>query len=573
MPQPKLLITTALIGAFLFSGCQFNPDEKNSAANILTSTFTEIKVDPREKYDDFLYSNPRDQEFYDQAYLQAEYHRPIIKPVFGGIIPYNPDLGPEIASFFHRLEDKGAEVERVVIIARNYGEASRHSKVSTTLPYETPYGLLEPDTQTISALFDRWVLFPEEKRFKEEKTISFFTPYIKRTFPNAKVVPILFEDNLSLTDAQVVGKFLARELGDRRTVTLAVSNFSNHPQFDLARFQTRYARSAIEAGEFYRLNHLNLDSLPAIQALNAFLNPHQAYTTIPHSKGIKDRGFVMEYFLEGAPRPSPEVTMIAAGDIMIDRYVRTLMERNTPDYPFEKISPQGLLRSGHIIHANLEGPVTDERPRVGDVIFKFDPEMIDILIRHGINLVTIANNHTLDQGATGFENTKKYLTKAGLAWVGHPLNETEGHTYITEINGLKIGFIGFHDATIRLDVDKAIADIKSLDPLVDHLVVTIHWGPEYVPASQRQKDLGHAFIDAGADAIVGHHPHVVQEIEWYNEKPIIYSLGNFIFDQYWSQATQKGLTIGLIFSPNNIELYEFPISLPKSQPALNLPTN
>lgn len=565
----KKLFPLIVLLTFAVSGCTLklaNPQE--AASNVLGDAVT---------YSEFLNSKPNDREFYEDAFIQAEAQRPIQKPIKAGLLPFDTTLSPEIGAYFQRLLRIGPEVETVILVAGNYGPADRHARTTTLLPYKTPYGVLEPETAVIEGLIEDWRLFDAPDTFKREKAIGFFAPYIKKTFPNAKIIPVLVEGTLPPEQSEYLGTVLAEATKDKKTVLLSVSNFSNHPQLDLARFQTRFARSSIEAGDFHNLFSLNLDSIPSVYVLKGFIDTHKSYETIFQAKGMttpidptqtKPRGYIMEYFLDGEPTPTPEATLIAVGDIMLDRYVRTLMERYGEDYPFEKISPQGLLRSAHITLANFEGPVADERPRVGDVIFKFDPWMIDLIKRHGINLVTIANNHTLDQGQKGLDDTKRHLNEKNLDWIGHPLNETEGHTLIKEINGLQIGFIGLHDATIRLDDTIAIEAIESMRPNVDTLIVTIHWGPEYVPASQRQKDLGHAFIDAGADAVIGHHPHIEQEIELYNDKPIIYSLGNFIFDQYWSQATQKALSVGLIFSPNQVELYRFPIVLPASQPSL-----
>jgi len=572
----KLLIVTQtllILLIFALSSCVFiNPSDnsKNSGATDIFKTPSILKkIDPHEKYNDFLYSNPKSKSFYEEAYDLAVYQRSISKQVFGGILPNNPDLAPEIASYFHRLAKKGLETETVVIIAQNYGITNKNSKVLTKLPYETPYGLLEPDLETINTLLEKWMAFEKADTFKQEKAIAFITPFIKKTFPNAKIVPIILEGALEEGDAEILGEFLAKKTKHKNTIVLAISNFSNHPQYDLARFQTRYAKSIIEEGKFSDLKYLNLDAQNTVYALSAFLRQNIAHTAISHLKGMKNRGYLMEYFTSGSPRPAPEVTLIGVGDIMVDRYVRTLMGKNTEDYPFEKIATQGLFQSAHIKLANLEGPIADERPRKGNMIFKFDTNIIEILKKQGINLVTIANNHTLDQKQKGFEDTKRHLDEANFAWFGHPLNKTEGHVYIKKINGLKLGFIGYHDATIRMNLDQAIKDIESIRPLVDTLIVAIHWGNEYkFHSSTRQQEIAHKFIDAGVDTIIGHHPHVVQEIEWYKEKPIIYSLGNFIFDQYWSKKTQKGLAVGLIFSPNKVELYNFPIKLPKSQPEL-----
>ena len=101
------------------------------------------------------------------------------------------------------------------------------------------------------------------------------------------------------------------------------------------------------------------------------------------------------------------------------------------------------------------------------------------------------------------------------------------------------------------------------------MIVSVHWGVEYTHnPGQRQKDLAHMFIDSGADIVFGHHPHVIQTMEIYNNKPIFYSMGNFVFDQYFSTDTQEGLSVGLVLEKGKTVLYLFPYSIPRSQPTL-----
>ena len=105
----------------------------------------------------------------------------------------------------------------------------------------------------------------------------------------------------------------------------------------------------------------------------------------------------------------------------------------------------------------------------------------------------------------------------------------------------------------KLDVKKAEAVVSALKGSVDWVIVSIHWGEEYDQyVNTAQQNLAHALIDRGADAIVGHHPHVVQGVEVYKNKPIFYSLGNFIFDQYFSVETQQGLAVSLEFSDDGV---------------------
>ncbi len=269
------------------------------------------------------------------------------------------------------------------------------------------------------------------------------------------------------------------------------------------------------------------------------------------------------------------IKMLFLGDIMMGRYVRTLMEKSKNlDYPFLEAQKNSTFLQGYFdrVIANLEGPIVPvpNRAQTG-TNFGFAPDTAEIIKRNGIDLVSIANNHTLDQGQKGYESTKKYLNEAELPFFGHPILPTEADTYRETIDNKTFAFVGFHDATRRLDDNGARTLLQKIDSQVDYLIVFVHWGPEYQKnPSARQQQLAHLFIDNGADLVIGHHPHIPQTRETYNGVAIIYSLGNFIFDQYWSDMTQHGLTVEAVFSTNpndkTIQIFEHPVDLPKSQP-------
>lgn len=288
------------------------------------------------------------------------------------------------------------------------------------------------------------------------------------------------------------------------------------------------------------------------------------------------------------PTPHPQVAVPAPtskyikllflGDVMLGRYVRTLMDKNhNPNYAFAKAhtttGPGANFLDGYFdrVIANLEGPIVPN-PNYAQtgMNFGFAPDTAQIIKNNGIDIVSVANNHTLDQGQKGFISNLNYLRQAGVKYFGHPMLPIESDTLYETINGKKFAFIGLHDATHRLDEQAAAKLIQKISPTVDYTVIVIHWGIEYQKKpSQRQQQLAHLFIDSGASLIIGHHPHIPQTIETYNGVPIVYSLGNFIFDQYWSDATQRALTVEAVFStdPTNsaIQIFEHPIDLYKSQ--------
>jgi poly-gamma-glutamate synthesis protein (capsule biosynthesis protein) len=272
--------------------------------------------------------------------------------------------------------------------------------------------------------------------------------------------------------------------------------------------------------------------------------------------------------------PPAEVRMLSFGDLMLDRDVKKFMEQEGADYPFEKIfGPDGIDRTEYdYMTANLEGPIVDA-PKRADLFpqFAFDPELAPgVLQKYGFDLLSTANNHSWDHNAKGWESTLESLNEVGIAHVGHPKNHFEFDQYETEINGLSFGFMGITDMLFDVDWEEAKSTATELKQRNDFVILMIHWGVEYkMISSFRQQDKAHGMMDAGVDMIIGHHPHVVQEHEYYKGKPIYYSLGNFVFDQYFSQAVQNGLGLDITFREDGeIFIEEIPFQINKGQPFL-----
>lgn len=243
-----------------------------------------------------------------------------------------------------------------------------------------------------------------------------------------------------------------------------------------------------------------------------------------------------------------KVTLWLAGDIMLDRNVnkkaQTVGEGNY-DFPFLQLGTSTKQYDFRI--ANLEGPVTDNKSIVSpnNLSFTFSPNYLEAL-KNNLDIVSLANNHTHNFGQNGLVQTHNYLDATGIKYFGDPYNTTSSMSLIIEKNNIKIGLIGFSQL-IGYGFEDYIAEIKNLRSQVDYLIAMPHWGIEYnnTNPGSVQKRQAHEIIDAGADIIIAGHPHVIQPVEEYNDKLIFYSLGNFIFDQYFSPETMRGLTVGL----------------------------
>lgn len=267
----------------------------------------------------------------------------------------------------------------------------------------------------------------------------------------------------------------------------------------------------------------------------------------------------------------PEIkntTIYFVGDMILTRGVKSSIDKNFGgDYSklFENL---GELKEADILFANLEGDVSDKGNNVGSKYsFRMDPIVLPAIKEAGFDIVSFANNHVGDWNMTAFKDTLDKLGENGILKTGAGINKEDAENpTIIEKNGIRFGFLGFSDVGpnwLKATKDKAgilLANDERFEEIIqnaktktDVLIISIHFGEEYkLVHNKRQEDLAHRAIDSGADLIIGHHPHVMEDIEKYNGKTIVYSLGNFIFDQYFSKDTMRGMLFSATFKEKDL---------------------
>lgn len=254
---------------------------------------------------------------------------------------------------------------------------------------------------------------------------------------------------------------------------------------------------------------------------------------------------------------TPVVTFIAAGDVMLGRSINyRSAKQNNFVWPFEKTA--SVLSEADIAFINLESPFVENCPLTNaGMIFCSDKKGIGGLIFSGIDIVNIANNHMGNFGADGIKQTRQLLEDNNMSSIG----TADGVVFRT-VNTIRFGFLGYNDfaspaGISQANKEKIATDIAGAKAKADIVVASFHWGEEYTDKpSKRQQELAHLAIDNGADLIIGHHPHWVQPVEKYKDKLTVYSLGNFVFDQGWSQKTKEGIVGKFEFSKTELTNYE-----------------
>jgi len=267
-------------------------------------------------------------------------------------------------------------------------------------------------------------------------------------------------------------------------------------------------------------------------------------------------------------------TLIATGDVIPARYTDVAIRQRGDDFLYPVAATKAITSSGDLTVVNLEAPLIEGCPYHDEgLVFCGRPGFIAALQAAGVDVATLENNHIGNYLEGGIEETVRHLEAAGMRWADRD------SPAVVDVRGLRFGFLAFNGVEQPLDREAMVAQIKALRPRVDVLAVAVHWGAEYVSipqavppvANDDPVEIGHQAIDAGADLVIGNHPHWVQAVELYKGKLIAYAHGNFIFDQMWSYETRVGVIgkytfydetlVGVEYIPTLIENYAQPVPL------------
>ncbi|RAP75520.1 CapA family protein [Paenibacillus montanisoli] len=280
-----------------------------------------------------------------------------------------------------------------------------------------------------------------------------------------------------------------------------------------------------------------------------------------------------------------KVRLAFTGDVLLAASVEKLMLSNGYDYPYEKVL--NYLKAPDFMAVNLETPVTlrGTPAKNKQYVYKSSPDALPALKEAGIDIVNLANNHTLDQGEEGLFDTIAHLDEAGIPNMGAGRDEIEAFKpVLLEKGGISVAYVGLtrvvpvaswkagktHPGLAETyDSTRAVAAIKQAAKQADIVVVMVHWGIEREDwPNNDQKRLAHEYIDAGADLVIGSHPHVLQGFESYKGKWIAYSLGNFIFSGMKPDKTKDtGVLDAACDVKGDCSLKFHPMRASMSQPA------
>ncbi|MDX9893179.1 MAG: AmmeMemoRadiSam system protein B [Patescibacteria group bacterium] len=526
---------------------------------------------------DFHYANPADLKFYQQLYnFPGQDFDLAGSQVFGGVIPHHLLAGDLIADFFRQLE--GQDFDLIVLLGPNHFSAGQSDLIASAYDWQTPYGILSPDQAALNQLKDELNLAVEEKPFAAEHSINVEVAFIKKTFRHAKFLPIIIKPGVDQTTAGELAEALFKISQSKKMLLLVSADFSHYQTSDQAQLDDQASIKALTNFDLEKIYSLAVDSPPAVYALLKYGQLyHASFQLLNNSNSAilsnqPDLPSTTSYITGFLTNQVPPVSlkMLFFGDLMLDRHVKELINSKGFDYIFSDLNRNNFFMGYDLVGANLEGVVTDGGQHydpVKEFDFAFDPKDVAALKKYHFTFFNLANNHIFDQGQRGIDETNSNLTALGFDYAGCPDGQVADCSWrILTLDNQQIALVGFSGVGAKLNPNLVAKMIIDLRFQVDWIIINIHWGQEYqLQPNEMQRHLAHQLIESGADVVIGHHPHVVQGLEVYQGKPIFYSLGNFVFDQYFSQDTQTGLALSLNFLNTEVNYELWPLVATKGQ--------
>lgn len=534
-------------------------------AMLLLVVFYFVRMAP-EMQQPMFSSGTSSKAFFDEAYDAVPKQTRVSS--LSAVSAHHLLVGNKIAELFDRIGSNS--VRTVILLSPNHFDRGKTSMQTSYGNWQTPYGILETDEGAVRTLARATGASIEPETFVGEHGISALTPFVKRSFKNAKIVPIILHDAVSEENVEVLGRAITKQFP--RAVVIASVDMSHYLPNYAAMYHDEVTQNALASGGCGGCE-LEVDANSVLRTLFVINKEreNETWNFTHHNSSIglgvasvpeQNTSHILGYFTKGKPANEPFAAIHMVGDIMLDRDVRKRIEREGTGAPWKNM--HRFLSGSHTVVGNLEGTVSNalsDHSYNAPYRFIFDPTYVEAMKSH-IDLVSLANNHAGDRLPEGEIQTRTELDQLQIPWFGSYQNglmrkdQTIGNTQIT--------FIGYHafvpnEQVLAEEIRRAKSDGR-------FVIVYPHWGTEYAPLpDSQQKRLATEMAQAGADLVIGGHPHVAQGIDLVEKTPVAWSLGNFIFDQPMPE-TFLALTIGVIVKPHTIELFLLPVFTKDGQP-------
>lgn len=486
-----------------------------------------------------------------------------ILSVFAIVVPHHDLVAEKRQNFIANIAQNN-HPKTIILLSPNHFDSGSGAIITTNKTWQLSNGDIAAEQGMIENLVSSRVVINEEGAFSREHGITNILSDIKTNFTDAKIVPIIIRQNTTADKVRELISELNKTCTDDCLLISSV-DCSHYQPGALAEIHDNLTIRALNNLDEDLIMKAEVDSPQALLAavlwskdhgsekfnLSANLNSGQ----IANERDSESTSYIFGSYGEGQEEKiSDEMTFTLGGDTMFDRYI---------DYSFREEKIFDVMKNlgerffwgTDISMVNLEGPIsaTAITPdnTANNLIFNFPPKTPDVLKWLHINAVSLANNHTNNAGAAWLKNTQKVLGEKNITYIGQQSELNDDSVKRFQSGNQKISVITIN--LLETD-DKLVPIIQKEKQDGNFVLIFPHWGNEYEKThSQNQQNTAHGWIDAGADLIIGSHPHVVQDAEIYQGKVIFYSLGNLLFDQTFSSETQQGLVIAGKIKNNQLE--------------------
>lgn len=487
-------------------------------------------------------------------------------PTLVGIVVPHHDMVASVRQAYFKKISSEFQPKTIVVLVPDHFNQSTQPLTTTRRSFETILGTIEPDTAVIDSL----ALPESEQAFLNEHGLTTLLKDIKQYFSNARIVPVMLSRNATYDEVNEFTVGLNAICPD--CFVVASVDFSHTNTANVAALHDELVlreMSQLDSVTLYK--QAEVDSPEALVGLVLWARLHGAekFELFSHTNSgyLADKavGEMTTHIIGGYEHGKQQflnddvVTFMFGGDTMFARSVHDeYMQASTS--PFAGLGER-FFWGVDVAMVNLEGAFTN------DANFKDEWETIppklllatdygQVLKSARISAVGFANNHTFDGGVETADFTRRLLEEQKLLIAGYP--RTEASVVVKEQGDTKVAVIAIAAHEEREDIASQVREFSGMGYRV---IAYVHWGDEYVQKhNETQEAIAKRLVEAGADLIVGSHPHVVQDVAVYQGVPIVYSLGNFLFDQNFRVETQVGAVLGVKLTEKELEVFFIPIS-------------
>lgn len=490
------------------------------------------------------------------------------------IVPHFDLAKADRQTFLKSIATK-EQPKEIVLLSVNHQNIGDNDIVTTKKSWDFGDIKINVDEDLFNKITAENTIVSNDGVFLNEHGVKNVLPDVAVNFPDSKILPIVIKDKTSREKIDLLFEHLKTDCPN--CLVVASVDFSHYNPSSLAKIHDATSIAALTNLNLDQIWQAETDSPQCLYLAAKWAESHRAqkFEVVANSNSgevstnqdLETTSWVIGGYGLGEKTVDKTTTFVVGGDLMFDRNVWHRYKDLGLSHIFDKLGTR-VFWGADLRLANLEGPISskaiDDDWQSGNMVFNFPPETITALKLIKFNVLSLSNNHSLNAGQNGLANTKKVLTDAGIKSPGNQEGfSADNLARIESPTPLSIITV---DELVKQDesaVDTMIKQEKSAGRFV---IVIPHWGVEYQSKhDSSQSYLAHGWIDAGADIVVGGHPHVTQDFEIYKNRPVVYSLGNFVFDQFFSKETQEGLLLGGIIKDSSLTLSFFPMKMSNVQ--------